>query len=493
MYFPRRFVFICALCAAVCPLMLRSARRLDAADSIGKSLSSPPSVSARALRAAFFALPLAVFLLKYIIYYPGGFTDDSIDQYTQTLTGAYDDWHPVLHTLLFFRLPLALSGGWAGSVVLFQILLFSGTLYYSLSTVQRCAGTRWALGALAFILLNPATGNIAMFPWKDVAFAMGALTLVTFMLRLRFTDGKWIKSPLNAAAFALVLALTSLMRHNAILFTVPFMFAAAFMMAPKRALAVCLCALALVFGVKWPLYSALGVTSPGKRAAESMGLPMNVIGAAVTGSPETLGADILEFAYAFAPEEVWRECYVCGRLNSVKWHPLTDTGTVDRYGAPKVLDMAFRCLWQAPKESIMALIKLTGVAYTVYDDYSFIPIPKISRNTLGIEPGGVPALQAANRLVSKGAALVFPWLFTCAGAVHLALLTLILAKFRLSRFGHWKRIFPALPLFSYNFGTALLLYDASDSARLFFYTFIVAPSLLVLLLDNRHENIAPDA
>lgn len=59
----------------------------------------------------FFIICLSILLLWYIAYYPGCFSQDSKEQYEQaTNTSPYNDWHPVLHTILFFNIPLAISG-----------------------------------------------------------------------------------------------------------------------------------------------------------------------------------------------------------------------------------------------------------------------------------------------------------------------------------------------------------------------------------------------
>lgn len=59
----------------------------------------------------FFTISLSILLLWYIAYYPGCFSQDSKEQYEQaTNISPYNDWHPVLHTILFFKVPLVISG-----------------------------------------------------------------------------------------------------------------------------------------------------------------------------------------------------------------------------------------------------------------------------------------------------------------------------------------------------------------------------------------------
>ena len=52
-----------------------------------------------------FFVTLAALLIWFIAYAPGGFSPDSISQYEQAITGQFNDWHPVIHTILFFWLP----------------------------------------------------------------------------------------------------------------------------------------------------------------------------------------------------------------------------------------------------------------------------------------------------------------------------------------------------------------------------------------------------
>lgn len=477
-YLPKWFLVTAAISAAVCPPLLRRAEKLRLlAPAAGEGKN-------RGWALAFFAVPFLCFLVKYLVYYPGGFTFDSFIQYEQALSGQYNNWHPVIHTLLFFNLPLALTGGWTGSIVLFQIVWFSLALCYAFSTLRRAAGNRFALFSLAFVLLNPETTNIAVFPWKDAAFGMGALLLVSFVLKIFCSSGEWLRKPLNLIAFAAVLALTALVRHNAVLFVVPLALALFFLAPWKRVLALCCCAAVLAVGVNGPLYSALKAEAPGERAVEMLGLPLAVIGACAKYAPETLDAETREFVYRLAPREVWDDHETLGDFNTVKWDPRTDTSVVESYGAGRVLSMAARCFARAPLISLQGLIRLTDVVYTVSDDYNYCDYPLITDNAYGIETRGIPFLQKAFNTVSGVLNLVLPWLFQYVGAMHFALLAVLLAKCRLRRKADRKKILPVLAVFAYNFGTALLLTGAADSSRFFHYTFMLTPLLLALLLRD---------
>lgn len=51
----------------------------------------------------------------------------------------------------------------------------------------------------------------------------------------------------------------------------------------------------------------------------------------------------------------------------------------------------------------------------------------------------------------------------------------------------WKKILLVLPVFAYNFGTALLLTGYADIARFCCYTRLIFPFLLIIMLKNTKE------
>ncbi|MBO7359389.1 MAG: hypothetical protein J6U72_06170 [Clostridia bacterium] len=511
LFFARWFFLIVLACLAICPWILRRLRRLDAGRLV------PPSGSRREkLRcgAAFFLAAFALFFIKYIIYYPAAFSPDSFDQYSQAVAGSYNDWNPVIHTLIAFKLPLALTGGWTGSIILFQITAFSLVIAYIALTLRTYAGTKYALFAFAFIMLNPQTTNMALYPWKDVTFAMGAVMLGVFALKICFTRGDWLRKPLNIIMLGLLLGITSLVRHNAVLFTLPMLLVVLLFAGFKRTAAAALCFVVTVFAVKVPLYSCFDVTSPDRRQVEMLGLPMTVIGAAVTYSPERLDGETLDFAYAVAPKEVWEQRFAdsdvsvsylpknldvgqlipaYGDFDNVKWNRLTNLDVIEEYGPFKVIKIALNCIKRAPIASLKGLIKLTEPVYTLSGDHIYMAVPRLNSNSYGVTPGGVPALQKLNILASAGLNLMFPHLFLYTGAMHLALIGLALARLDFRRKGALKRLCVLLPVFCHNFGTMLLLTTAGDSSRFFYCTFPLMPVLALMLLKDADKSDVPGA
>ena len=482
-YFLRWSFISMLLCIILCPILMKWSRKMSI-NTVYASHNAKDSVKWKLL---LFAIPFVVFLIRFIACYPGGLTYDSLAQYEQAIENNYNDWHPVIHTLLAFKLPLALTGGWTGSIVLFQITLFSFVVAYALFSIKQHTNPSYVIMALFFIILNPRTLNMAVSPWKDVWFALGALLLITYALHIYYTKGEWLKSPTHTVIFILTVVLTTLLRHNALLFTIPLLFAIALIIKPKKTLVICLSTVALLFAVKYPLYSLLDVENPDKRQAEMLGLPMVIIGAAVTNAPETLDEEILEFAYKVSPQEVWENKYTYGSFNDVKWDERTNNDVIEEYGTIKILSMTADCIKNCPNESIRGLIKLTNPVYTITDDYNVIFTPTIPENEYNIEHHGIPKLDSLIKKATVALNILFPHIFLYLGAMHLTLLVLMMAKYKLNKWKDWKKIFFILPVFVYNFGTTFLLTGAQDAFRFFYYTFLIMPVLLVFLCRNEQE------
>lgn len=499
LYFVAATVIITVISVFVCPAILR----FFSEKTVRRFVCIDKGVKTRLIqKAVFYIIPLCFLLFYYFAYYPGGFSRDSLDQFSQTVSNQYNDWHPVIHTLLAFKLPLILTGNWIGAIVLLQVLVFSAVLGYSFETVYRYSNTKYAVISMVFLLINPQLGMIAMFPWKDTAFAVGALLLFTYCFKIYVTKGVWLKSKPNITLFIITAALTTLFRHNAVLFTVPLIIAVLFFTANRKTLKQCvvICAgvAVLCLGIKIPLYSALGVAKPDKRQVETLGLPMNVIGAVVTYAPEVLDEETKEFAYKVAPIEAWEEKYSYGFYNALKFDARTNNDYIEEYGALKVISMMIKCFKAAPRVSLKSVVLLTQPVYSVTDDYDGFLGVGIDENEYGISQNGNKYAAAVCEIQRNFVNQFLSYPFLHLGFWHLVLIIAVLSKLRIRKIRDWKKILFALPVFAYDFGTALLLTNAEDSTRFFFYTYTLIPMFLLFLFgendgDEMNQNALPAA
>ena len=486
-YFIISEIIIIILSIAICPEIIRLLSKVNISQQIHQRINGKIGYCV-ILRLLFILIPFFILLVYYIAFYPGGFSPDSVNQYTQVIQNQYNDWHPVIHTLVAFKIPLIISGGWIGSIVLFQMICFSLVIGYSLKVIYEYTNLKYAILSMLFISLNPLFGYMTMFPWKDISFAIGTLLLITYSVRIYFTEGNWIQSPMNMVLFIVTASFTTLCRHNALLFTIPLLIAILFhttkKTVKKQGLIICLSVIVLCFGIRVPLYSVIGVEKPDKRKIETLGFPMTIIGAVVRYTPDLLDDETTEFAYKVAPREVWDERYSMGSYNYVKMDRRTNNDVIEEYGSQKVLSMMMHCFKNSPKIALIALIKLTEASYSLYDLGYSLPIPWIGINDVGLAQTGNTRIQVLLEDYRHAATDAFPHLFIYLGFMQLLLIVSIAAKCKLNSLDDWKKLLFILPLFSYNWGTSLLLTGVDDSIRFFYYTFPLVPALLVFLFAN---------
>lgn len=478
-------IVIGVACFLICPFIMRFLEKIKITSSAAEKEYSGRKKLCTGL--AFYFITLICFLIFYFIYYPGCFDVDHLDQYTQAITNKYSDWHPALHTLVFYKLPLTLTGGWIGSIVLFQILLLSAVFSYSFCVIRKYAGIKLTVICMAFVLMNPQLQVLALCPYKDMAFMMCTVLLLTYGLQIYLSRGEWVKRPINTIAIVIVIVCATLVRHNAVLFTVPFALAVALCIPKKRVVIIAIGAIVLFAGIKFPLYSMLNVEKPDQRQIEMLGLPMTVIGTVVTENPDALDEDIKEFAYRVAPEEIWEKRFVDGSYNFVKWNEKTDNSVIEEYGAKKVISMMFRCFRSSPRQALRGLIKLTEGVYSITDSHCDPLIPFIRSNDNGIAHVGNGRFKEWCLGYFFCMYETLGYVFSYLGIMHLLLIASILAKCRLNRLEDWKRILFILPVLAYNFGTALLLTGENDIQRFFTYTFQVIPLLLLFIYHHKNE------
>lgn len=518
----------------VCPRLLRWA----------EGLSMKPDFDALSVqdrRKFFLRTWLYVFMVLfavYVIFYPGGFSSDAASQYSQA-TGVtrYGDHHPVFHTLFSIALPLKLTGGWFGSINLFQIIIFSFSLSYMTYTLYEYGSYLFAKRFLLFMMLNPINISMAIYQVKDTAFALAAMLMMTFAVRVHFTGGEWLKSVRNTIIFVLVMTAGTLFRHNAILFTLPLFIAVSLYISKKRTLFIFMCFAGLFWAVKYPLYDSLNVYRPNNRQIEACGLCMTIIGNAVKEAPQRLDSEILDFAYSNAPKEIWEKQFNVWRgwddikflrfkINSNLTDGLNlsegdinaamkiDNQVIERTGWKKILMMTLRCFKEAPYESLRGLLGITAVNYGIAGSMTKTIPFFIAPNKLGlpknnefrlsflsgiirkINPGNSlslkqikengATLQSLLMLAANGYTIIFKHIFWHIGVINLAVIIFILARLKFNRAYDWKRLCLVLPLLIHNFGTMLLL--MAPEHRYFYVSLLVFPLIVLVLMRGEERN-----
>ena len=436
----------------------------------------------------FFAMTFCVMLLLYWAFFPGSYPAiDVIWQYEQVINNSYNDWHPFWHTIVFFTFPVKLTGK-LSSVVLFQMIYFSLIMGYFGMVIYKHSNLKIALISVSYIILNPFTGWMLIFPTKDVGFAIAAC-LSTIMVVEAYFSKEWANKWWRLVLLGIVLANATLFRHNGILFTFMLLIALPFILEKKQALTVIATFILFVFIVRIPVYNALNVEKPKERVTEVSGLPLTIMGNVVKEVPEKLDEETLNFAYSIAPKKDWEDFYVCGSFNDLKFQgfepPRFNKNVIEEAGVAKMLSIMVKCFIRAPEESLRAFFALTGIVYNlerIDGDWNWA-IMEYGRINHNITYGGNVQLASILKNYKKLIYITILKYFRVIGIALLFITIVIVSKSNFKSFEDWKRIMICLPIYTYDFGTMLLL--SGNDARFFYSTLLVAPLIGLIMLRER--------
>jgi hypothetical protein len=478
-------LFILIAAAAFFLLTALSARPLPLrrAPQTRKRLSYKVFLAASGLNLAF----LAVFVAAD---YPGAVSVDSAVQWTQAITNVYSNWHPVFHTLLL-RLGYLIRPNY-GFVVALQCGLYSLAAGY-LSAVLCAWGIRaWAaILAPALCTLSPIVGNTMMYLWKDNAMTIGVVLLTAQTVNLYFSRGQWLKRLPNAVALGLALAFTTMVRHNAVLFTLPLLLAIALCCRKQlRSLLASAAVLAACLAFTWgPLYASLNVAYPNNAVEESVGVPMTVISDVRKANPGALDAETRAFTDQMADEDGW-EAYEPHAYNSIKFGAARDAVARETIG--DILRMAWNTARSDPRTAFLAVSGDTDLVWGVADEGDALILVRNSHDL-----PSVPVLDGAMNRIGKAIKSVltapfqaFPlrWYF---GNIGVSFLLMLVAALWALRQSGLASLTLSLPVLLYNLGTMAVL--CGKDARFFAFSPLLCTVLLFVLLkklpDTREEPV----
>ena len=425
----------------------------------------------------FFTVYALIGFIWLAAFYPGGFSADSINQYTQATTGNYNDWHPALHTLLFFNLPLAIFKT-PQSIVACQIILFSAAVAYTTTTIYSIAKRKWGIVFFLVIVTNPIVFDELMFPWKDVGFAIVSLLTATIILK-NYWEHIILKQQTTHVFFIIILAslltLATLFRHNGFLFSLPALLSLFFFLSKKQWSILLAIFLSMLFMIKVPLYSILNVQSPDKRTVETVGFPLTILGNIAKYAPQSMDEKTANYMYEIAPANIWEEDYYTGDFNSVKFSKI-DKNAIEKLNPIQINLLATKNAIKTPIVSSLAAFKLTHVVYGVGDIESYAVVPEIQpNNKAGIIKNGNSFLaNAINSYRSLHRQSIIKYTSFCGFTI---LLIIAFILFKNSR-NDWKKILLCTPVLFYDFGTMLLL--SGPETRFFYINFLLYPVILLL-------------
>lgn len=437
-----------------------------------------------------FLIAVVILGVYYAAYYPGGIIIDSFNQWYQVDKGAYVDWHPVIHTILFMKLPSLICKSLA-FVNLVQLIWIALSCMYLAMVMERWGiGRAGSAASVLVALAVPASTIVLSFCWKDTALTIFATLIAAQMMEIVYSEGRWLKDWLHVAVFSLVCALAMLMRHNGVLLVGPVLVLLVILFwkqIRRYALTAGILTMVIVAGIKGPFYQILQVQNHSQVSAEMLGVPMTILANVLIHEPEKLDPECREFLYRIGDQELWEENYKEGNWNSAKWMGKDiSNDVIEEVGTENVLKYTWDAVKSSPYYAYRAVVKLFDVVWkplgnNVEWSYHASVDPG---NVYGYETTGVPVLQRvldlAGRLSTTGGPLL-----TWGWYTGFYIFLLLFAGVSRLKQGLTKCIF-WLPVLAYDFGTALLL--CGPDFRFFSFNTVLTFPLLIMIFGEKQDD-----
>lgn len=439
--------------------------------------------------AIFLALSLAIFGIALAAEWPGGVSYDASNQWRQALSGEYNNWHPVFHTLMI-RLVTRFTKNYTLLIILQIIAAAAAQARLSLTLCESGVPVPVVLVIHWITCSTLGARNPLLTLSKDSAMTFGMLILADFCVRILFSGGEWLLKKRRWIWVGLAAGWVCLVRHNGLFIIAPLLCClfCLFKAARKKALcAAALCA-AVVLLVRGPVYGALDIVYPDNFTEESVGVPMTVLGDIRSQCPEALTDEARAFMDTLTTQEAWEKGYILHNYNSIKF--TYDHEWIKEKSFPDICRMALESGRNAPRVAFEAVNGVTDLVWDVLGkNEGYMPVSN---------SGDLPDVAESSGRVKELGQKLLPWadapmfedplkyLTRNIGAEMLLLLCVTMLLMKRNGLGG---LLLTLPLLCYNLGTMLLL--CGNDARFFQCSlFLCLPWALALIWAPRRRRLS---
>ena len=227
-------------------------------------IQSVPLARNNGISWTLYMIPmLVVWGSVLLVFYPGMMHQDSLVQWSQIISGQYNDYHPVFHTLLIWLLTRI----WYSPtiVIVFQILFLSLTVAWGIRILEENGFPRWSGWLLAFLFtLAPLNSNMVIGIWKDIPYSTSLFLFSLMMLKTVFSNGGWLGHRTTWVWLGIASLFVASFRHNGL--PIPIFSLVLLMFCYRKwwkRVTLSFLFLAALYGViRGPLYKGLNVEQP---------------------------------------------------------------------------------------------------------------------------------------------------------------------------------------------------------------------------------------
>ena len=323
-------------------------------------------------------------IMFFMIFAFGAITSiDSLNQLKQVQTNSYSNWHPVVHTFIFFKVPLLVYNNLI-SCIIFQNIFILCILLYFCYFLRKHFLSKWqTFFVLLVILINPITLKLSLTLWKDIPFAWSVFLLTIFCIELVLSKGKWIEKKSNLIWFILACLMVMLFRHNGITCIFMLFIFLILIYKDKRKLYgfIFLGLILFRFLLYGPIYNGLNVEKTGGKA-EMIGIVSSQIAYSYHQNV-TLTDNEQQLLDELAPKEKWESHFLPFNFNYLKWD--TDFNEWANKNFDDIMHLWIKLGITHPKYYAFSYLYMTSAIWDITDgnkpeviDYDDMPNNKIA-------------------------------------------------------------------------------------------------------------------
>ena len=351
-----------------------------------------------------FGLLIAFSLIvAFLSYYPGYATPDSLNQWNQVQTGIYSDWHPLIQTLFFMKLPSLFYNNIVSCTIFQMIFIFSILIYFCYVFRKNFLTFKQMLIVLSLIIFNPLFFRLSVTLWKDIGYSWSLFLGTIIMIEIVVSNGDWIKKNKNKVLLILSSLGILLFRHNGIIcFILMFLGLAIFYKNSRKFYLITMITILIVRSiVTGPVYQYFEIDKNGGRA-EMLGEIMGQLAYYYNHGVE-FSEEEYQLLNELAPLTLWEENYRPTSFNDIKFNSSTYL-TVAEERFSDIIKMYLTKSLSHPKMAVVSYLNMTS------------PIWKYQRNIIEtdygerIETHYEGDVTKENTLLKEESNFVYPYL-----------------------------------------------------------------------------------
>lgn len=266
---------------------------------------------------------LGYILSSYIFslaYYPGILTNDSANQWQQAHTSLFNNWHPVIDTLILKMTTSVLNSPM--SLVIFQTVIYICSMIWVLDWFMRNekGNILWVYIVMIFTWVFPLFGLMNVFVVKDTLFTIMLFDLSFILYRIYISSGEYLRKKSNILLLLVVLFLTISLRNNGIE-VIAFVFVFVIIFFRKKAFWKLSVSILLTMGlsliVTGPIYKHFNVIPA--SSSETFGVPTQILAGVYNSKDNSLTKDEKKVMYNILPAKEWKHNYNPYTVDDIKF------------------------------------------------------------------------------------------------------------------------------------------------------------------------------